>query len=84
MTTSRVRQQCLFVIDGDLLAGCNIPPREKQNVTMQRFHVCVGVAGVIDIMRAVAAARAIQTEAAVDIADAQVPPPARSLHGFEI
>src|SRR5882724_3443624 len=84
MTTSGIRQQCLFVIDGDLLADFYIPPREKQNVPVQGFHESVGVAGMIDVVRAVAAARAVQTEAPVDIADAQVPAPARSLHGLEI
>ena len=51
---------------------------------MQRLHVSVGVAGMIDVVRAVPAARAVQTEASVDVADAQVPAPARSLSCFEI
>jgi len=70
VTTSGIRQECLFVIDGDLLAGFYIPPREEQNVTMQGFHVTVGIARVIDVVRAIAAARTVQTEAPVDIADA--------------
>ena len=84
VTTPGIRQKCLFVIYGDFIAGFYIAPREKQNVPVQRLHVSVGVAGMIDVVRAVAAARAIQTEAPVDITDAQVPAPARSLHSFEI
>src|SRR5213079_1664107 len=82
VTTPGIRQECLFVIDSDLLAGFYMAPREKQNVPVQGFHESVGVAGMIDVVRAVAATRAVQTEAPVDIADAQVPAPARSLHGF--
>lgn len=84
VTTPGIRQECLFVIDGDLIAGFYIAPREKQNVPVQRLHVSVGLAGVIDVVRAVAAARAIQTKPPVDITDSQVPAPARSFHGFEI
>jgi len=51
---------------------------------VQRLHVSVRVTGMIDVMRAVAAARAVQTEAPVDITDAQVAAPARSLCCFEI
>ncbi len=84
LTASRVRQQRLFVIDRNLFAGGNISQREKQNVAMQRLHVSVGVTGMINVVRAVPAARAVQTEAPVDVADAQVPASARSLSCFHI
>ena len=79
MTSSGVRQQRLFVVNSDLFTALDVTEREKQNVPVQRFHVGVGIAGVIDVVGAVAAARAVQTEAAVYIANAQMTPATRAL-----
>jgi len=53
-------------------------------VTVNCFHVDVRLARVIDVMRAVAAAAAVQTPAAIDVADAQNAPIAGSSSRFEI
>lgn len=51
---------------------------------MNGLHVGVRLARVIDVVRAVAATAAVQTEAAIDIADAQDAPIAGSFSCFEI
>ena len=76
--------QRLFIVDRDLFAGMNIPQREEEHVTIKSLHVGVRLAAVIDVMRAVAAAAAVQTPMAVDVADAQDGPSARPLSRFEI
>ena len=48
------------------------------------LHVDVWLARVIDVMRAVATTAAVQTPAAIDIADAQNAPIAGSSSRFEI
>ena len=48
------------------------------------LHVDVWLARVIDVMRAVATTAAVQTPAAIDIADAQNAPIAGSFSRFEI
>ena len=84
MTSARIRQKRLLVIDRDLFAGLDVPQREEEHMIVDRFHVSVGLAGVIDVMSSVAAARAVEAPLAVDIADAQVTPPTRALHRFPI
>ena len=61
----------LLVVDRDLFARPNVPQSEEQHVPVQSFHEGIRLARVIDIVRSVAAPRAVQTEAPVDIADAQ-------------
>lgn len=61
----------LFVIDRDLFAGPNVSQGEEEHVTVQSSHEGIWLAGVIDVVRAVAAARAVQTKPPIDIADAQ-------------
>ena len=53
-------------------------------MTINGLHVRVRLARVIDVMRAVAAAAAVQTPAAIDVADAQDAPIAGSFSRFEI
>ena len=53
-------------------------------MTVNGLHVGVGLARVIDVVRAVAAAAAVQTPAAIDIADAQDAPLAGPSSRFEI
>jgi len=74
----------MLVIDRNLFARANIPQSKKQDVTIKRLHVSVGIAAVVDVVRAVAPATAVQTEATVDIANAKKAPLARALPGFEI
>ena len=76
--------QCFFVVDGDFFAGMNIPQGEEQYVAVQIFHVGVRLATVIDVMRAVASACAVQTATAIDVADAQDSAVATALRSFEI
>lgn len=63
--------KCLFVVDRDLFAGLNVSQREEENVIADDLHEGVGHAGVIDVVRAVAAATSVQTPAIIDLADAQ-------------
>src|SRR5574341_105359 len=76
--------KCLFVIDRNFFAGLDIAQSEEQHVTIHRPHVGVWLAGMIHVMSAVAAARTVQTEATVDVADAQDATLARALLSFEV
>src|SRR5712691_1122056 len=62
----------VLVIDGDLFTGSNVPQRKEQDVTVDGFHVSVRFARVVDVMRAVPAAAAVQTPTAVNVTDAQL------------
>jgi len=62
----------VFVIDGDLFAASNVAQREKQHVAVNRFHVSVRRAGVVDVVGAVAAAAAVQAPAAVNVTNTQL------------
>ena len=84
VTAARIRQECLFVIDGYFFAGFDVPQREEKHVTVKGPHVSIGVAGMIDVVSAVPAAGAIEAPLAVDIADAQVPASTRSFHCFPV
>ena len=64
----------LLVIDRDFFARFYLAQREEQNVVVKRAHVGVGFAAMVDVVRAVAAAGAVQAPASVDIADAQDTP----------
>ena len=61
----------LLIVDRDFFAGPDISQSKEQNMTVQSSHEGIWLAGVIDVVRAVAAPRAIQTEASIDVADAQ-------------
>ena len=75
MTSAGVRQQCLFVIYRYLLARLDVTQRKEKHVAVEGAHVSVGIAGVINIVRAVpadvtaahptAAAQLIKSEAQV-------------------
>ncbi len=60
-----------FVVDCDFFAGPDIAQRNEQNVTVEDFHESVWFARVIYVMRAVAAAAAIQAPAIINLTDAQ-------------
>src|SRR5438309_1381937 len=76
--------ECLFVVDRDLFTRLDIPQREKQHVPVERPHVSIRPAAMIDVVSAVAAARSVQTPAAVDVTDAQDAAFARALLRFQI
>jgi len=64
-TTLIVRVERRFVVDRDLLAGVDVAQRDKEHMVVQDLHERVGTARVIDVMRAVAAAAAVETPAAI-------------------
>ena len=74
----------LFVIDRNLFAGLDVSQGKEQHVTVQCSHEGIRLAGMIDVVRAVTATRAIETESAVDVADAQDLTIASPPTGFEI
>ena len=76
--------QGLLVVDRDFFARPDISQSKEQDVTVQSSHEGIWLAGVIDVVRAVAAPRAVQTEAPIDIADAQDLPIACALASFKI
>jgi hypothetical protein len=74
----------LLVVDRDFFTWLDVSQSEKQHVTVQSSHEGIRLAGVIDVMRAVSAARSIQTKTPIDIADAQDLPMARAFAGFQV
>jgi hypothetical protein len=74
----------LLVVDRDLFTGLDVSQSEEQHVTVQSSHEGIRLAGVIDVVRAVAATRAVQTETPIDIADAQDLTITCAPTGFEI
>ena len=52
----------------------DIAQGHEDHVTIENLHVGVGLAGMINVMRAVAAATAIQAPAIIDCTDTQPPP----------
>lgn len=74
----------LLIVDRDLFSGLNVAQREEQHMPVQGPHVSIWLAGVIDVVGAVTASRAIQTEPAVDITNAQDAPITRALPRLEI
>lgn len=61
----------LLVVDRDFFAGLDVSQSEEEHVTVQGSHEGIWLAGVIDVVRAVTAPRAVHTEAPVDVDDAQ-------------
>jgi len=76
--------QRVFIIDRDFFAGSNIAQGKEKHVTVNSFHESVGLARMIDVVRAVAATRSVQTEATIDVADAQDATVSRSFPRFQI
>ena len=64
--------ECGLVIDRDLFAGFNVAQGDEQDMAVENLHVGVGLAGMIDVVGAVAIAAAVETPAIVDGADAQL------------
>ena len=71
-TSFLVGVERLYVIDRDLFAGPNVAQRIEEYVPVDDFHVAVGLARMVDVMRAVAATAAVNTPLRVDLTDAQL------------
>ena len=63
-----------FIIDRDLFAGLDVAQGDEEYVIVKDLHVGVGLAGVIDVVSAVAATAAIEAPAIIDCTDAQPAP----------
>src|SRR5919112_6829771 len=59
------------VVAGYLLAGAYVAQGHEEYVAARDAHVAVRSAGVVDVVCAVAAARAVEAPAAINGADAQ-------------
>ena len=64
--------QRLFIVNRYFFAGINVAQSKENYVAIDRADVGVWFAGVIDVMRAVATAAAIDAPGAVNVADAQL------------
>jgi len=63
--------QGVFVVDRYLFTGINIMQCEENELTIERASEGVGCAAVIDIVRAITAAAAINAPAMIDTANTQ-------------
>ena len=69
-----------MIVNRDFFAGLDIAQGDEEHVSIENFHERVWLAGMIDVVSAVAAAAAVQTPALVDGVDSQtasVGPPVR-------
>lgn len=80
----RIGMERLLVVDRDFFAGPDISQSKEQDMAVQSSHEGIWLAGVIDVVRAVAAARAVQTETPIDVADAQDLAIACALTSFKV
>ena len=60
-----------FVVDGDFFAGPDITQGDEEYVVVKDLHEGVWHAGMIYVVRAVAAATAIQTPPTIHFANSQ-------------
>ena len=60
------------VVQGNLFTDLNVPQSKKENVSVSNSHVAVRLAGVVNVMRAVAATGSVKTPSPVDRANAQL------------
>ena len=74
----------LLIVDRDFFAGPDISQSKEQDMAVQSSHEGIWLAGVIDVVRAVAAPRAVQAEAPIDVADAQDLTIVRALASFKV
>ena len=79
-----IRMKRLLVIDRDFFSGPNVSQSKEQDMTVQSSHKGIWSAGVIDVVRAVAAPRAVQAESPIDVADAQDLTIACALTSFKV
>ncbi len=67
----RIGMERLLVVDRDFFAELDVSQSKEQDMAVQSSHEGIWLAGVIDVVRSVAAARAVQAETPVNVADAQ-------------
>lgn len=72
MATLRIGMQRLFVIHRDLFARMYVAQSKEHYVPKDSPHVSIRFARVIDVMRAIAAATAVDAPDAVQVADTQL------------
>ena len=61
-----------LIIERDLFAGAYVAQGIEEDVPVDDLHIAVGLARMVDIVRAVAAATAVDTPSSVYVADAQL------------
>jgi hypothetical protein len=71
VATLRIGMQRLFIVHRDFLARVDVAQSEEQHVAMEGADIGVWLAGMVDVMGAIAATTAIDAPFAVHIADAQ-------------
>ena len=64
--------QRLFIVHGDFFAGVDVAQSEEHDVAIDGADVGVGLTGMVDVMRTVTAATAVDAPGSVNIADAQL------------
>ncbi len=60
-----------LVVECDLLARLDIAECDKENMAIEYFHVAVGFAGMVYVMRAVPALAAVEAPAMINCADTE-------------
>ncbi len=58
------------VVKRDFVAGLNVAQGVEEYMVVDDFHVAVGLAGVVDVVRAVTPAAAVDAPMVIDGADA--------------
>lgn len=59
-----------FVVDGNFFARLDVAQSDKKDVAVGNFHKGVGLARMVNVMRAVPSPAAIEAPAIIDRADA--------------
>ncbi len=63
-----------LVVDCNAVPPLDIAEGDKENVAPEYFHVAVGFAGMVYVMRAVPALAAVEAPAIINCADPESPP----------
>lgn len=58
-----------LVVEGDLLAWPDVPEGDEENMTIQDFHVGIGFATMVYVMRAIPSLAAVEAPAFINCAD---------------
>lgn len=60
-----------LVVERDLLARLDIAERDEENMAIEYFHVAVGFAAMVYVMRAVPAPAAVEAPLIINCADTE-------------
>lgn len=63
-----------MVVDRDFFSGFDIAQGDEKNVSVENLHVGIRLTGMVDVVRTIATATAIQTPAIINCTDAQFSP----------